>query len=114
MSSASVPLFAGLYQLGGLCTIDGLARRIRGSTQAGQPQCAKPLDVLYSEVMEVKLAQIEEAGVSRFECPTCLAVRDIPPKGDRVKFPWHPKRTTNTPNHCLRWAKGESAWRISD
>lgn len=64
--------------------------------------------------MEVKLAQIEEAGVSRFECPTCLPVRYIPPKGDRVKFPWHPKRTTNTPNHGLRWVKGESAWRISD
>src|SRR5947209_2616760 len=44
-----------------------------------------------TEVIEVTLSQMEETGISRFECPTCLAVRDIKPKGDRVKFPSHPK-----------------------
>ncbi len=68
----------------------------------------------FTEVIEVMLSQMEEAEVSRFECPTCLAVRDIQPKGESVKFPWHPKRTTNTPNHGLRWVKRESAWVLSD
>ncbi len=66
------------------------------------------------DVIEVTLAQMEKAGVSRFECPMCLAVRDIQPKGGRVKFTSHPKRTTNTPNHGLRWVKRGSAWEISD
>src|SRR6266568_3150310 len=38
----------------------------------------------FTEVIETTLSQMEETGVSRFECPTCLAVRDIKPKGDRV------------------------------
>jgi hypothetical protein len=57
-------------------------------------------------------AQVEDAGVSHFECPTCLAVRDIKRKENQVKFPSHPKRTTNTPNHGFRWVKGENAWRL--
>src|SRR5437868_4714960 len=59
--------------------------------------------IAFTEVIEVILSQMKEASVTRFECPTCLAVRDIQPKGDSVKFPWHPRRTTNTPNHGLRW-----------
>ena len=72
----------------------------------------KVIGCSFTEVIVVTLVQIGEAGVSRFECPTCLAVRDIPPKGGRVKFPWHPKRTTNTPNQGLRWVKREIAWRL--
>jgi hypothetical protein len=68
----------------------------------------------FAEVIEVTLTQMEEAGVSRFECPTCLAVRDIKPKGDRVRFPSHPKRTTNTPHQGLRWVRRELAWRLAD
>ena len=74
----------------------------------------KAIGCSFTEEIPVTLAQIREAGVSRFECPTCLAVRDIPPKGGRVKFPWHPKRTTSTPNQGLRWVKREIAWRLSD
>jgi hypothetical protein len=68
----------------------------------------------FTEVIEVTLSQIDETRVSRFECPTCLAVREIKPKGGRVKFPSHPKRTTSTPNQGLRWVKREIAWRLSD
>jgi DNA polymerase III delta prime subunit len=64
----------------------------------------------FTEVIEVTLAQMEEAQVSRFECPTCKAVRDIEPQGDRVKFPSHPKRTTTTPNHGKRWVRRGSIW----
>lgn len=48
-----------------------------------------------------------------FECPTCLATQTIKLKGGRVKFSWHPKRTTNTPNHGLRWVERESTWRLA-
>ena len=65
----------------------------------------------FAEVIEVTPSQIEETGVSRFECPTCLAVREIKPKGGRVKFPSHPKRLTRTPNQGSRWVKRESAWK---
>jgi len=74
----------------------------------------KAIGCSFTEVIVVTLAQMEEAGVSHFECPTCRAVRDIPPKGGRVKFPWHPKRTTNTPNQGLRWVKREIAWGLSE
>jgi len=57
---------------------------------------------------------MEEAGVSRFECPTCLAVRDIKPKGNRVKFLAHPKRTTTTTNRGKRWVKRGSIWELAD
>jgi DNA polymerase III delta prime subunit len=83
-----------------------------GETSASSVR--KVVGCSFNEVMVVTLAQMEEAGVSRFECPTCLAARDIPPKGERVKFPWHPKRTTNTPNHGLRWVKQESAWKLAE
>jgi hypothetical protein len=77
------------------------------------PSVRRATGCSFTEVIEVTLPQIEEAGVSRFECPTCLAVRDIKPKGDRVKFPWHSKRTTNTPNQESRWVKREIAWKLS-
>jgi DNA polymerase III delta prime subunit len=76
------------------------------------PSVRRATGCSFTKVIEVTLSHVEEAGVSRFECPTCLAVRDIPPKGGRVKFPWHPKRTTNTPNQGFRWAKREIAWRL--
>lgn len=78
------------------------------------PSARKGIGCSFTEVIGVSLAQVKETGVSHFECPTCLAVRDIKPKGDHVKFPSHPKRTTNTPNLGLRWVKRESTWRLSD
>jgi hypothetical protein len=83
-----------------------------GETSA--PSVRKANGCSFTEVIEVTLSQMEEAGVSCFECPTCLATRDIQPRGDRVKFPWHPKRTTTTPNRGLRWVKREIAWRLSE
>jgi DNA polymerase III delta prime subunit len=70
----------------------------------------KAIGCSFTEEIPVTLAQIKEAGVSRFECPTCLAVRDIPPKGGRIKFPWHPRRTTTIPNHDKRWVRRGSIW----
>jgi DNA polymerase III delta prime subunit len=74
----------------------------------------KAVGCSFTEEIPVTLAQIREAGDSRFECPTCLAVRDIQPKGNRVKFPSHPKRTTTTPNRGKRWVRRGSIWELAD
>lgn len=68
----------------------------------------------FTEIIEVTPARIGETGISRFECPTCLAIRDIKPKGGRMKFPSHPKRTTATPNQGGRWVKQGMLWRLSE
>ena len=81
-----------------------------GETSA--PDGGQAIGCSFTERISVTLSQIEEARVSLFECPTCLAVRDIKSKGDRVKFPWHPRRKTTTPHQGLRWVKRESAWRL--
>lgn len=93
-----------------------VGQRAPGRDPVGEtpPAARKGLGCSFTETIGVSLVQAEEAGVSHFECPTCLAVRCIPPKGGHFKFPWHPKRTTNTPNQSLRWVKREVAWRLSD
>lgn len=68
----------------------------------------------FTDVIEVTRAQLEETGISRFECPTCLAVREIKPKGGRVRFPSHPKRLTATLNHGKRWVRRGSIWEPAD
>jgi hypothetical protein len=83
-----------------------------GETSA--PSSSQAIGCPFTESIEVTLSQMEEASVSLFECPTCLAVRDIKPKGDHVKFPWHPRRKTTTPNQGLRWVKREIAWKLFD
>ncbi len=64
----------------------------------------------FTEVIPVTLAQMEEANLFCFECPVCLAVRDIHPKGAIVRFRWHPRRTTSTPNRGRRWIRREGVW----
>ena len=88
------------------------ARDPVGETSAGLVQ--KSAGCAFTEVAAVTLAQLEETGVSRFECPICLAIREIKPKGDRMKFPSHPKRTTTTPNQGVRWVKQGADWKLFD
>jgi len=81
---------------------------------ANAPASRQAIGCSFTEEIPVTLSQMEEAGVFRFECPTCRATQTVKPKGGRVKFSWHPKRTTNTPNHGLRWVKRESRlWGLS-
>lgn len=94
-----------------------VGQRAPGRDPVGEtipPVVGKGLGCSFSEVIGVSLAQAEEAGVSHFECPTCLAVRFIPPKGGHFKFPWHPKRTTHTPNQGSRWVKRGDIWEPSN
>jgi DNA polymerase III delta prime subunit len=82
--------------------------------ETGAPAVRQAIGCPFIEAIAVTPAQMEEAGVSLFECPTCLAVRDITPtKGGQVKFPWHPRRKTTTPNHGLRWVIRGIAWSLS-
>lgn len=67
-----------------------------------------------SEVIALMPSQMKEAEVSHVECPVCLAVRNIEPKGNRVRFPWHPKRLTSTPNQDPRWVRRGNIWEPSD
>ena len=83
-----------------------------GETSA--PSVRQAMGCPFTEAISVTPSQMEEARVSLFECPTCLAVRDITPKRNRVKFPWHPRRKTTTPNHGLRWVKRGIAWRLDN
>jgi hypothetical protein len=69
--------------------------------------------IIHRREREYPRAQVEEVDVSRFDCPTCLATRNIALTEGSMKFPWHPKRTTTTPNHGLRWVKRE-IWRPFD
>ena len=64
--------------------------------------------------IELLPRQMEAASVFHIECPQCLAVREVHPKGDRVTFSWHVKRVTNTPNHGMRWVRRGGAWELSE
>ena len=88
------------------------ARDPVGETSA--PSVQKSTGCAFTDVITVTRAQLEETGVSRFECPTCLAVREIKPKGGRVRFPSHPKRLTTTPNQGARWVKRAAVWTLFD
>jgi hypothetical protein len=82
--------------------------------EASAPVSRQAISCSFTEDIPVTRSQMEETGVFRFECPACKATQTIKPKGDRVKFSRHPKRTTNTPNHGPRWVKRESTWKLSD
>jgi hypothetical protein len=83
--------------------------------EASAPASSQTIGCHFTKAISVTPAQMEEAGVSLFECPTCLATRDITPtKGGRVKFPWHPRRKTTTPNQGVRWVMRGSSWKRFD
>jgi hypothetical protein len=51
--------------------------------------------------------------LERSVCQEVTLTRNIALAEGNVKFLWHAKRTTATPNHGLRWVKRE-IWRLSD
>jgi hypothetical protein len=94
-----------------------VGQRVPGRDPVGEMSALsvrKSAGCAFTQVIEVTLAQLEETGVSRLECPTCLAMREIKPKGNHVKFPAHPKRITATPNQGARWVKRATAWKLFD
>lgn len=82
--------------------------------EVGVPSVRTAMGCPFTDVIAVTPSQMEAATCSRVECPTCLATRELHPKGESVKFPWHPKRTTSTPNHGKRWVKRAGPWELVD
>ncbi len=68
----------------------------------------------FSGKIELLARQMEADAVFQVECPACLAVREIHPKGDSVMFSWHVKRVTTTPHHGRRWVMRGSIWELAD
>jgi hypothetical protein len=90
----------------------GLGRDSVGEASATQTR--KTPGCSFTGKIELLPRQMEAASVFHIECPECLAVREIHPKGDRVSFSWHVKRVTAAPNHGRRWIKREHAWELAD
>jgi AAA domain len=55
---------------------------------------------------------MQEAGVSRVECPHCAAMRALSMQGETVRFPPHDKRKTSTPHRERRWVQRGTAWEL--
>jgi AAA domain len=68
----------------------------------------------FSGKIELLARQMEAEAVFHVECPECLAVREIHPKGDSVMFSWHVKRVTITPHHGKRWVRRGNIWELAD
>jgi hypothetical protein len=68
----------------------------------------------FSGKIELLARQMEAEAVFHVECPECLAVREIHPKGDSVMFSWHVKRVTITPHHGKRWIRRGNIWELAD
>ena len=83
-----------------------------GETSALPPRTS--IGCAFSGKIELLARQMEADSVFHVECPACLAVREIHPKGDSVSFSWHVKRVTTTPHHGKRWARRGSIWELSD
>ena len=68
----------------------------------------------FSGKIELLPRQMEAASVFHVECPKCLAVREVHPKGDSVMFSWHVKRVTTSPRHGKRWVRRGNIWELAD
>ncbi len=55
---------------------------------------------------------MQEAGISRVECPQCAAMRSLSTQGETVRFPPHDKRKTLTPHRDSRWVQHGTAWEL--
>jgi AAA domain len=113
----SVPARASLPQVAPKPTKARVGQRGPGRDPVGEtsaPSVRTAIGCTFTDVIAVTPSQMEAVACSRVECPTCLATRDIHPRGAFVKFPWHPRRTTGTPNHGKRWVRRGSIWELSD
>ena len=63
-------------------------------------------------VIDLSPAQLEDASISKVECPECATTRSLTPKGGKVRFPAHDKRKTRTPHQEARWVKREIDWEV--
>ena len=67
----------------------------------------------FKGIIEISSAQMNEAGISRVECPQCATTRSLNTKGSMIKFPSHPKRKTSAHSTEERWIMQGTAWVVS-
>jgi hypothetical protein len=67
----------------------------------------------FKGIIEISSAQMNEAGISRVECPQCATTRSLNTKGSMIKFPSHPKRKTSARSTEERWIMQGTAWVVS-
>jgi hypothetical protein len=68
----------------------------------------------FAGTLSLSPRQMAEAGVSRIECPECLAMPALTPQGATVRFPPHDKRKTRSPHREVRWIKRGTVWTLSE
>ncbi len=72
----------------------------------------KPKKCSFSSEVNLSLEQLQQAGISKLQCPECGATWAARIRGDTVFFPTHPPRTTRMTQDISRWIKQEAGWML--
>jgi hypothetical protein len=64
----------------------------------------------FSGEVSLSLAQLQQAGILKLQCPECSATWAARIRGNTVFFPAHPKRQTRMTQDISRWIKQEAGW----
>ncbi len=83
------------------------SRKKEASHATRSPKCT-----FSSVVVPIDSKRFLESGVTLVECPDCAATRTLEPHGGVLRFKYHDKRKTATPNTEPRWARGETDWDV--
>lgn len=67
----------------------------------------------FAGLLSLSGEDMRASGVFRVECPVCLLMRSLTPKGAVVHFPTHAKRKTSRPHHEKRWVQDEAVWKLA-
>jgi len=66
----------------------------------------------FSGVVPIEIKCFLDSGVALVECPNCARARTLEPCSKVLRFPFHDKRKTHTPNTEQRWAMGKMTWEV--
>ncbi len=75
-------------------------------------QAKRPKKCSFAEEVSLSLAQLQQAGISKLQCPECSATWAARIRGDTVFFPTHPPRTTRMTQDIPRWIRQEAGWAL--
>ena len=75
-------------------------------------QAEKPKKCSFSGEVGLSLVQLQQAGISKLQCPECSATWAARIRVDTVFFPTHPPRTTRMMQDISRWFKQGSGWTL--
>ena len=79
-----------------------------------RPQSEKPKKCSFAGEVSLTPAQLQQAGISKLQCPECSATWAARLRGDTVVFPAHPKRSTRMSQDIPRWIKQGTTWTPSE